>query len=135
MISYQSTYGVTSCPAIFSDHADFGSLSHYRTVWCGQETCNGSSIGISEPTIWKLFKDMILALDFLHNRCGFIHRDVKSENILVYRARTEYSSIVPKIPTFKLGDFSRAAAYPPTDNKVYAWAGTVEFAPPLTERQ
>lgn len=36
---------------------------------------------------------------------------------------------------FKLGDFSRAVAYPSTDEKVYTWAGSVNYAPPLTECQ
>jgi serine/threonine protein kinase len=135
MIAYQSTYGVISCPAIFLEYAEFGSLLHYRLAWREQESWNKSPIDIPESTVWKLFKDMIFALNFLHNNCGLIHRDVKPDNILVSRSPTDYGSVVPAIPVFKLADFSRAVAYPSAGKNIYGWAGSVDYAPPLTERQ
>lgn len=115
MISYQSTYGTTLCPAIFLDIAEFGSLWAYRRAWCKQEAANRAPTDIPEATVWKLFKDVTLALDFLRNNCRFIHRDVKTEYILVNRSPTAYGSVVPKVPVFKLADFSRAVAYPSLD--------------------
>ncbi|KAF3052179.1 hypothetical protein E8E11_006864 [Didymella keratinophila] len=137
MISYQSTYGATLWPAIFLDYAEFGSLCHYRRAWCKQEAQNKAPVDIPEPTVWKLFKDIILALDFVHNKCEFIHRDVKPDNILVTRSPTGYGSVVPKIPVFKLADFSRAVAYPSLEfgGRMYEWAGSLNYAPPLAEHR
>lgn len=137
IIAYQSKHGVNLCPAIFLDYAEFGSLWNYRKLWCDQEAQNKAPIDIPESTVWKLFKDITVALDFLHNECGLIHRDVKTENILVARSATDYGSVVPKIPVFKLAEFSSAVAYLSLDfgGQMHERAGSQDFAPPLTERE
>ncbi|KZM20897.1 ATP binding [Ascochyta rabiei] len=135
ILAYQPDFGDTFCPAIFSECADFGNLIDYRGAWREQEGMCGRPYGIAEATVWKLFRDMILALDHLHNKCGFIHRDVKSDNILV-TAPLGYNDddSVPTVPVFKLCDFSRAILYPSKDGEIRPWAGTLDYAPPPTER-
>lgn len=134
MLAYQPDFGETFCPAIFFECAEFGNLLAYRTAWRNQEAAHVAPYGIREATVWKLFRDLVSALDFLHNKCGFLHRDVKSENVLVFRSPDDRGSLVPTLPVFKLCDFSRAVAYPALDGKVHSWAGTTDYAPPLSER-
>lgn len=134
MLAYQPDFGEFYCPAIFSEVAAFGNLLDYRDAWKVQEASRERSFGIAEATVWKLFKDMILALDYLHNECGFIHRDVKPENILVTLPPGYEGSLIPTLPLFRLCDFSRAVAYPSPKGVWNEWAGTIDFAPPLRER-
>lgn len=47
---------------------------------------------MSEQRKWKLLREMLLALDFIH-RHGMVHLDLKPENIFI------------KNDQFKLGDF------------------------------
>jgi len=35
------------------------------------------------PTVKRIIKQLLLALDFLHSECGFIHTDVNSRNIML----------------------------------------------------
>jgi serine/threonine protein kinase len=136
MLAYHPAFGDTFCPAILSICADYGNLMEYRVAWRVQEMSLGNPYGIAEATVWKLFKDMVLALDFLHNTCGFIHRDVKPANILVFAPAgwPEGKSIIPTVPLFKLCDFSRTTAYPAPKGIHDDWAGTLEYAPPPAER-
>ncbi|KAJ8112495.1 hypothetical protein OPT61_g5147 [Boeremia exigua] len=134
MLAYQPEFGKTRCPAMFSECADFGDLLEYRHAWQEQQAACEEPWGIAEATVWKLFKDMALALDFLHNECGFVHRDVKPGNILVTCPPNERSEWVPTVPLFKLCDFSRAVEYPAPDGKIHHWAGTLTYAPPPCER-
>lgn len=138
MVAYQPDFGDTFCPAIFSEVAHFGNLVDYRAAWLDQEIACGRSSGIAEATVWKLFKDLVLALDYLHNTCGFIHRDIKPDNILVMsppRSQPQsHNQAIPTVPLFKLCDFSRAVAFPSPDGTLHPWAGTLQFAPPPRER-
>ena len=131
MLAYGPEFGDDFGPAIFFECAEFGSLLDYRWAWRKQE-CDAS---ILEPMVWKLFKDLVLALDFLHNKCGMIHRDVKTDNVLVSRPSDYTNDLIPAIPVFKLCDFSRVVAYSCTDCEIHPWYGTVDFAPPFTERE
>ncbi|KAJ4364237.1 hypothetical protein N0V95_000859 [Ascochyta clinopodiicola] len=134
ILAYQPDFGDTFCPAIFSDCAEFGNLLDYRGAWREQEGMCGRPYGMAEATVWKLFQDMILALDHLHNKCGLIHRDVKSDNILVTAPLGYSGGPIPTVPIFKLCDFARTTAYPSTDGQVRPWAGTLDYAPPPAER-
>ncbi|KAF9698592.1 hypothetical protein EKO04_003541 [Ascochyta lentis] len=134
ILAYQPDFGYTFCPAIFSECAEYGNLIDYRGAWREQEGMCGRAYGIAEATVWKLFKDMVLALHYLHNKCGFIHRDVKSDNILVTAPVGYTSDLIPTVPVFKLCDFSRATVFPAKDGTLHPWAGTVGYAPPPNER-
>ncbi|KAH3910204.1 hypothetical protein HBI56_078610 [Parastagonospora nodorum] len=125
-------------PAIFFQVADLGDLIGYCMRWHSQQGTLGLSQRIPEITILKFMHDMILALEFLHNgsRC-WVHTDIKPDNILVVTPPTYTGGDITVLPTFKLGDLSRMLEYPSTSNCVSGfceWAGTFEFAPPISER-
>lgn len=134
MLAYQHDFGTSCVPALFTDCADFGSLLEYRTIWRARENACHRAYGISEATLWTLFRDMVRALDHLHNERGFIHRDIKPDNILAACPEGYTGKLIPAIPIFKLCDFSRAVAYPSThhddddeeeEQQQHSWAGTL----------
>lgn len=106
----------------------------YRAAWGEQERVCGRAGGVREETAWKLLGDVVGALEFLHETCGVVHRDVKADNVLVACPGGGGRAVVPALPVFKLCDFSRAVRFPARDGEVAPWAGTVEYAPPLAER-
>ena len=123
-------------PAIITEFAEYGDLVDYRCNWQDQEIKAGRACGIREGTVWKLFRDMVLALDWLHNVCGFIHRDVKPDNILVTRPQGYTGELIPTEPVFKLCDFSRSwDMTAPSSGPHYSWQGTVAFRPSAEECQ
>ena len=135
MLACHREFGDTLSPAIFFEQAEFGDLITYRNAWLEQDYASDCPCNIPEAMVWKLFKDMMLALDYLHNHCSFIHRDVKSQNILVFLPPHADSSLIPTLPVFKLCDFSRAVAYAFPKGQVRGWAGTQDYAPPFSERR
>ncbi len=132
MITY--TCAVTSGPAIFSEFAPLGNLWEYREKWIARQKLLERPYGIQEITVWKLFRDMALALEYLHEKCGYIHRDVKPDNIIVTFSEEHNRNMIPTVPVFKLCDFSRAVVSPSPGGKFHGWAGTLEYAPPPDER-
>ncbi|KAJ4989273.1 dihydroxyacid dehydratase [Stagonosporopsis vannaccii] len=134
MLSYWPEFGETLTPALFSMCAHFGDLLTYRAKWREQEFLARRHYGVKETGVWKLFRDLVLALEWLHGECGIVHRDVKSANVLVFRPLQWMGQGVPEMPVFKLCDFSRAVRWPAVGGKVHCWAGTVDYAPPLSER-
>lgn len=132
MLTYHE-YFTTCSPAIISEFAHYGDVVDYRDAWVQQEVMAGRACGIREGSVWKLFRDMIVALDWLHNTCGFIHRDVKLGNILVTRPRGYSGESIPTEPLFKLCDFSCSWDSSVPSGYHYVWEGTVEYRPPENE--
>jgi serine/threonine protein kinase len=124
-------------PAIFYQVCDLGDLFTYMTLWSDQQTRMGQPKQIAENTVWKLFRDMIMGLDFLHNghSIGFVHNDFKPENILVLTPPDHIPGLLPAQPIFKITDFARLSMFPtPLGHTPEKWSGTYEYGPPRCER-
>lgn len=138
MLTYCTSYGEPGNNAIFLELCDLGDLKAYADSCCEQEQAKGNPTQPSEITIWKLFKDITLGLNYLHNDLDhcYVHTDLKPDNILV--SRPKYWSDadgLPLEPTFKITDFGPMTQYPlPRGAPLYKWAGTPEYAPPLSEQ-
>lgn len=130
-----SPYG----PAMFMPYCELGSVIDYRQAWCKQQAWDGQPERIPEITMWKLFGDMVLALNFLHNELGvrYVHNDFKPANILAEFPpnQIEYQ-MLPEQPTFKLSDFARLTPWPtPKGKPGQSYDGTPEYAPPKHEQR
>lgn len=135
MLAFCPNLGDSAVPAIVTACAEFGDLDAYRAAWVAQEGAAGRRPVVREESVWKLFRDMALALDFVHTTCRFVHRDVKSGNVVVARAAGDESGLLPSLPVFRLADFSRAVAQFPADGTVHYFAGTFMYAPHIAERR
>ncbi|KAF3008839.1 hypothetical protein E8E13_010818 [Curvularia kusanoi] len=88
--------------------------------------------------MYKLFRDMVLALDHLHHKLGtrYVHNDFKPHNVLVIRVPDYDKLSIPEEPTFKLADFARLAPWPtPRGEQPESFNGTPEYAPPEQEQK
>jgi serine/threonine protein kinase len=133
MLQYHEDFN-EQLPGIISEFAHYGDVVDYRNAWVQQEISAGRASGIREVSVWKLFRDMTLALDWLHNTCKLIHRDIKPDNILVARPTGYTSELIPTEPLFKLCDFSRSWDSMLPSGADYRWQGTVAYRPPGHER-
>ena len=126
-------------PAMFIPYCELGSLIDYRNSWCVQQAWDGQPERVSEVTMWKLFRDMILALNFLHNELGirYIHNDFKPANVLAIVPSDDIQCRkLPEEPTFKLSDFARLTPWPtPRGKPARRFDGTPEYAPPRHEQR
>ena len=125
-------------PALFLPICDLGDLVTYRETWCTQQAWEGKPERISEITMWKLFRDMVLALNYLHHELGirYVHNDFKPGNILAVTPPDciGYETL-PEEPIFKLSDFARLTPWPtPKGEHPTGFNGTPEYAPPEVER-
>lgn len=125
-------------PAMFLPYCELGSLNAYRESWCEQQVWEGQPARVSEITMYKLFRDMVLALNYLHSelRTHYIHNDFKPANILVVVPPEQRGAqILPEEPVFKLADFARLASWPtPKGELPRGYDGTPEYAPPQYEQ-
>ncbi|KAF1835804.1 kinase-like protein [Decorospora gaudefroyi] len=137
MLSYSVNF-LPRPPAIFLPLCEFGDLYCYKKkLWKQQRKPR-----TSEVTIWKLLKDMSLALNFIHNhnkqRACYIHHDLKPGNILVTFPAGGDRNRVPVEPVFKLTDFSRMREFPISPDadadKDWHGCGTPEYAPSASEQ-
>jgi serine/threonine protein kinase len=97
-------------PIIYLPYCDLGDLFTYRKNVLAQVVRNGRRARVPERTILKLFRDMSLALDHLHNKLGwtYVHQDLKPENILVVTPPGwRLDDGMPLEPIFKITDFNR----------------------------
>lgn len=86
---------------------------------------NGCSM--VEGFVIQLIRQLLLALQHLVTR-GLEHRDVKPENILLYRSPAETHIAVPQL---KLADFGWAQFYDPDDEEFpMGGVGSLWYAPP-----
>lgn len=125
-------------PALILPYCDLGDLTAYRKSWCAHQVQTGQPERVSEITMCKLFRDVALALDHLHNNLDtrYVHNDLKPQNILAFTPNgyTEYGTL-PEEPIFKLADFARLTPWPtPFGRPPIGFDGTYEFAPPAHER-
>ena len=115
-----------------------GSLTAYRKSWCNQQWYEVQPARVSEITMYKLFRDMVLALNYLYHELGtcYVHSDCKPDNILAVMGPEDSDHYrIPEEPIFKLADFSRMTPWPtPPGEPPKAFFGTPEFAPPLIEQ-
>lgn len=94
-------------PVLIMELCALGDLWSYRQNlirWDGKVRYN-----IPELASAKLFRDMILGLDFLHRhtKMTFIHGDFKPDNILVVGPPPSKTKGPILTPTFKIADFAR----------------------------
>jgi serine/threonine protein kinase len=115
-----------------------GSLTAYRESWRDQQWHEGQPARVSEITMYKLFRDMVLALNYLHHELEmcYVHGDFKPGNILAVMDPGDSDHYrIPEEPIFKLADFSRMTPWPtPPGEQPKEFVGTPEFAPPLIEQ-
>lgn len=138
-------------PAIFLPLCELGDLVGYKHRLLRSQLKQGhATCRIPENTVWKLFHDMGLVLDHMHNLKsrgnGYMHSDFKPGNILVkYPAGWKMDDGIPLEPVFQLTDFSRMKPYPPAaaaaaaaagpaPHQATMFVGTPEYAPPLPEQ-
>jgi serine/threonine protein kinase len=125
-------------PAIFLQVADLGDLDQYSKKWADQQNKKGLPTRMPEVTIWKLFRDMALGLDYLHNGLSrsYVHQDLKPGNILVLTPPDHSGDDhISTEPVFKITDFARLILYPPPHKiKPHPFCGTYMFAAPWAER-
>lgn len=125
-------------PAMVIPWCELGSLTAYRQSLCDQQWYEGQPARVSEITMYKLFRDMVLALNHLHHELGtgYVHGDFKPGNILAVIDPGDFDHYrIPEEPIFKLADFSRMTPCPtPPGELAKGFVGTPEYAPPLNER-
>lgn len=115
--------------SIAMEYADLGDLHYFR--W---KTYISQEQQVPELAIRHFFMQMASALDWMHNKCGTVHTDIKPANILIY----DYRSIGATLPHFRLTDFGSARQTHwdkpqlPKDNARYI-RGTPEWQPPERE--
>ncbi|CAI9626738.1 unnamed protein product [Alternaria burnsii] len=126
--------------AIFLPFCELGDLTSYVVKWKSEQRRQRKTIQrISEVTIWKCLHDMVLALDYLHNKCenyGYTHNDIKPDNILVEIHKSwKMEDGITDEPIFRLTDFARMTREHPTESaQLTCFCGTPEYAPPFNER-
>lgn len=86
----------------------------------------------------KLFRDIALALDHLHNGLDkqYVHNDLEPHNVLaVLPDGYAEKGVLPEEPIFKVSDFARLTPFPaPIGRPSKGFDGTYEYAPPEQEQ-
>lgn len=125
-------------PVLFVPYCRLGNLATYRRSWCEQQQWEGQPARVSEITMYKLFRDMVLALNYLHNELGtrYVHNDFKPANVLVEMSPDQPGDhVLPEEPIFKLADFARLTPWPTLPgHHPQRYDGTPEYAPPHHEQ-
>jgi serine/threonine protein kinase len=137
LLTFSERFADNIGPAIFFQLCDLGDLDDYAFKWCCREKERGRPGRLAEGTILKLLHDVGLGLDYLHNglSIGYVHIDLKPQNILVLTPPDHTGKDIPTLPHFKITDFARLTTYPLSPGKPLAsLAGTYLYAPPLAER-
>ena len=117
----------TGGPVLIFEFCGYGDVYEYRKRILNHE------IRVPEISVWKLMRDLSLALDWVHNRCeqSYVLGDLKPENVLVFPEASWDGKGAPLLPTFKICDFGRMERAGETNK----YLGTPEFGPPMAERE
>lgn len=72
-------------------------IGDMKQVLCG--SINHNALSQFSGTLWAQFEGLASAIQFLHDRCQMVHRDIKSSNILIYR-HTDSPRLIAKLADF-----------------------------------
>jgi serine/threonine protein kinase len=93
--------GGTALGITLLDFCDGGSVAD--AAWRSREARGGGGAGPHELDVWNVAAQAAAGLTFVH-ACGFVHRDIKLENLLL-----EMRATGPDFPRVKICDFGLAA--------------------------
>ena len=104
--TFDILFEAEDCYIFAQEYAQFGDL-----------TSNVSEIGIGEIYSKKVAKQLVAALDFMHNH-DLVHRDVKLDNVLIFKS--DFSKV-------KLADFGECRRRGTNVTRFNEW---VPYCPP-----
>lgn len=95
----------------------------------GEDLFDYTDRNLDPQTVMQIFAQIVSAVKYLHEN-GFVHRDLKLENIMVESATNS------NIPTIKIIDFGFARELPKDGSPVKTQCGSIDYmAPELLQKK